>query len=322
MTHALVIRFLVRWKWTCDARGYRRAFVAALEIHRLPELRGEAARLLGERYARQRAAEPLLPEVTDIEAHVPVDGHVAVRGGKAVAYLAGARDGDMARWQFAGHAAREPEALRDLFALQAEQLGVSRFMLAVPASAVELIDAWFRLAFGCQAFWAIREVRPAEPVDFGGTIRPSTPDDLEAVLDFDELLFEHQARPPSFTGRTAPPRDELRREEAGMWDDPNQFPFVAERNGQIIGMLLLYLRPAGDLRVPDQNIDLAFAATRNDARGSGTGLALTAHALNWAHEQGFRSMTVDWRSVNLLSSRFWPRRGFRPQYLRLYRSVP
>jgi hypothetical protein len=33
-------------------------------------------------------------------------------------------------------------------------------------------------------------------------------------------------------------------------------------------------------------------------------------------------MTTDWRAVNLLSSRFWPRRGFRPQYLRLYRSVP
>ena len=33
-------------------------------------------------------------------------------------------------------------------------------------------------------------------------------------------------------------------------------------------------------------------------------------------------MTVDWRMVNLLSSRFWPRRGFRPQYLRLYRAVP
>ncbi len=47
-----------------------------------------------------------------------------------------------------------------------------------------------------------------------------------------------------------------------------------------------------------------------------------AHALNGAHERGFRSMTVDWRSVNLLSSRFWPRRGFRPQYLRLYRAVP
>ena len=296
--------------------------MAGLEIHPLSDLRDEAAALLEERYARQRTAEPLLPEVDDFGAHVPEDGHVATRDGEAVAYLAGALDGDLARWQFAGHAAREPEALRDLFALQADQLGVSRFMVTVPASAPELIDPWFRLAFGCQAFWAVREVEPAEPVDFGGTIRPCTPDDLEAVLDFDEILYDQQGRTPSFSDLTAPPRDELRREEAGMWDDPAQIPFVAERDGEVVGLLVLYRRPEGDLRVPDHNIDLAFAATRDGVRGSGAGLALTAHALSWAHEHGFRSMTVDWRSVNLLSSRFWPRRGFRPQYLRLYRAVP
>jgi GNAT superfamily N-acetyltransferase len=78
----------------------------------------------------------------------------------------------------------------------------------------------------------------------------------------------------------------------------------------------------GDLRVPAHNIDLAHAATLDDVRGTGVGLALTAHALQWAHDNGFRSMTTDWRVVNLLSSRFWPRRGFRPQYLRLYRAVP
>jgi GNAT superfamily N-acetyltransferase len=89
-----------------------------------------------------------------------------------------------------------------------------------------------------------------------------------------------------------------------------------------VGIVGLYRRPEGVLRVPTDNIDLAFAVTGDEVRGTGAGLALTAHALTWAHEQGFRSMTVDWRSVNLLSSRFWPRRGFRPQYLRLYRAVP
>jgi GNAT superfamily N-acetyltransferase len=74
--------------------------------------------------------------------------------------------------------------------------------------------------------------------------------------------------------------------------------------------------------VPDGNIDLAHAATEPQVRGSGAGLALTAHILRWAHEQGFRSITTDWRSVNLLASRFWPRRGWRETHYRLYRSVP
>jgi GNAT superfamily N-acetyltransferase len=293
-----------------------------LEIHPLSGLRDEAARLLAERFARQRAAEPLLPEIDDFEPHVPAEGHVATRGGKAVAYLAGAAAEDTARWLFAGHAAREPEALRDLFAIQAGELGVSRFVLAVPASEPALVDAWFRLAFGCQAVWAVREVEPVEPIDFGGTIRPATPDDVEALIDFDELLYVHQAVSPSFSGLEPPNRDDVRAEWDEVWGDDTFVPFLAERAGAIVGLLGLYRRPADDLRVPASNIDLAFAATTDDVRGTGVGLALTAHAMRFANEQGFASMTVDWRSVNLQSSRFWPRRGFRPQYLRLYRSVP
>jgi GNAT superfamily N-acetyltransferase len=298
---------------------YRRGPVPSLEIHPLSALRGEAAGLLAERFARQRAAEPLLPEVDDFEAHLPADGHVATRGGNAVAYLGGAVDGDMARWLFAGHAATEPEALRDLFALQAGEFGVSRFMLTVPASDRELIDVWFRLAFGCQAVWAVQEVGPAAAPGFGGSIRPATRDDTEAIIDFDLLLYVHQQGPPSFSEFAPPPREEVRAE---VWADDAFLPFVAERDGQPVGLLGLYRRPEGDLRVPSSNIDLAFAATLPGAQGSGVGLALTAFALNWAHEHDFRSLTVDWRSVNLLSSRFWTNRGFRPQYLRLYRAVP
>jgi GNAT superfamily N-acetyltransferase len=298
--------------------------MASLEIHPLSDLRDEAARLLAERFARQRAAEPLLPEIEDFAAHVPdEEGVVATRGGEAVAYLAGEVKGEIATVGFAGHAASEPEALRDLFAVLAERWDVSRFAVAVPASDEKLIDAWFRLAFGCQFMWAVQETRPAEPVDFGGSIRPGTADDLEAVAEFDEILWLLQARSPSFSGMTVPPRDEFREEWSTLWDE-EEFPahFVAERDGRTIGHALLYSRPEGDLRVPSGNIDLAHVATLDDVRGEGVGLALAHHVLGWAHEQGFRSMTTDWRSVNLLSSRFWPRRGFRPQYLRLYRAIP
>jgi hypothetical protein len=54
--------------------------VPSLEIHPLSDLRDEAAQLLAERFARQRAVEPLLPEIDDFEAHVPTEGHVATRG--------------------------------------------------------------------------------------------------------------------------------------------------------------------------------------------------------------------------------------------------
>jgi GNAT superfamily N-acetyltransferase len=52
------------------------------------------------------------------------------------------------------------------------------------------------------------------------------------------------------------------------------------------------------------------------------GRALTAHVLEWAKEHGYGSMTTDWRMMNLFASRFWPARGFRPTFLRMYRSIP
>ena len=36
----------------------------------------------------------------------------------------------------------------------------------------------------------------------------------------------------------------------------------------------------------------------------------------------FIALTSLMTNEQALSSRFWPRRGFRPQYLRLYRAVP
>jgi GNAT superfamily N-acetyltransferase len=295
----------------------------SLEIHAFSdEFREDAASLLAERHARERAAEPLLPEIDDYTAHVPEgEGAVATRGGEVVAYLIATVDGDRAAAGLAGCASSDPEAVRELYAHLASGWP-ARHQVLVPVSERELVDAWFRLAFGCQFMLAVRETEPTAPLHFGGSIRPGTPDDLAAVATFDRILWELQAGSPSFSGLDVDAED-FEAEWADTWDDPETFPhFVAELDGRVVGHALLYRRPTGDLRVPADNIDLAHAATLDEVRGQGVGLALTAHVLGWAHERGFRSMTTDWRSVNLLSSRFWPRRGWRPTHYRLYRAVP
>ena len=108
-----------------------------------------------------------------------------------------------------------------------------------------------------------------------------------------------------------------------LWQE-QEFPYhrLAEIDGRVVGHILLYDRPTGDLRVPEQNIDLAHAATLEDARGTGAMRALVAGAVDWAREQGYRSFTTDWRVVNLEASRYWPRQGFRPTFYRLARAVP
>ena len=67
---------------------------------------------------------------------------------------------------------------------------------------------------------------------------------------------------------------------------------------------------------------LGWAATLPGVRGSGAGLALTDGTFAWARERGHATIVTDWRVTNLLAARFWPARGFRPTFLRLYRAIP
>jgi GNAT superfamily N-acetyltransferase len=300
-----------------------------------------AAALLANRHARHRQAEPLLPEVSDFRAQLERDldhelagGVVALRGDDLVAYVIGRVEDDSllgdrrAIVDFAGCAATagQGEVIRDLYSALAARwvaAGATRHLALIPASDEALMDPWLRLAFGVQFVWAVRQTEAMKPVKAGVKIRPGTPDDLELVAKLDRNLHEYQAGPPSFSGVPIASDEEFRVDWSDLWDDADTYThFVAERNGLPVGHLVLYRRPTGDLRVPDHNIDLSHAVTLPAARRSGVSLALTGHALTWAHENGFRSMTIDWRSVNLLSSRFWPRRGFRPTYYRLYRALP
>ena len=300
-----------------------------------------AAALLANRHQRHRQAEPLLPKVDDFKAQLERDlahdgaaGVVAIRGDDVVAYLIGrlepdAHLGDIrAVVDFAGCAAAkgQGEAVRDLYAALAARwiaAGATRHLALIPASDEELTDPWLRLAFGVQYVWGVRETAALKPVEADVAIRPGTPNDLDLVARLDRSLYDHQAQSPSFSGLAIPSDEEFRSDWSDLWDDQQLYThFVADRDGTAVGHLVLYRRPTGDLRVPEKNIDLSHAATLPSARGTGVSVALTAHALTWAHKRGFRSMTTDWRSVNLLSSRHWPRLGFRPTYHRLYRSLP
>ena len=193
-------------------------------------------------------------------------------------------------------------------------------MVFVPASYAELVDAWFRLSFGASAVLAMRETGPEEPYDGDVGIRPGMPEDFGTAARLELAMHEAMQPSPSFSDLALQSAEEI--EAEWLEDDFSPFElFVAERAGRIVGHLLLYRRPA-DLRVPPDAIDLGQASTFPEERGSGVGRALTAHAITWAHENGYPTMTTDWRMTNLWASRFWPKRGFRPTFLRLYRSIP
>jgi ribosomal protein S18 acetylase RimI-like enzyme len=303
----------------------------------------QAAELLAERHRRQRLAEPLLPARFEegATAHTEVEaawakegsaGAVALRGGKIVGYLVGAA-GDDAVWganewvESAGHAAEEPEVVRDLYAEVAKQWveqGRNRHWAVVPAGDHALVEAWFRLSFGQQQAYAIRAVEP-EPWPEGA--RVAEPRDVEALVELSPLLSDHHLLSPVFSGRLLDlSADELRAEIEEDLENDGVGTFVAELDGRIVGNFVIAPVELSSMHTglarPDRACYLAFAIVDPAARGSGSGLALTQACFAWAHEAGYKTMVTDWRVTNLLASRFWPRRGFRLTFLRLYRSIP
>lgn len=297
----------------------------------------DAAELLAARHRRQLAEEPLLAAEPDFRAEVEeawreegASGSALIEDGRLRGYLIAApRSFTNAGliWNLVGFAGLalegDPEVLRDLYADAAGRwvdAGQTRHGVYVPVSEPGLIDAWFRLCFGASGVTAARETA-VERFDSELMLRDGTPEDMEAAVRLDAAMAESMQPAPSFSGMTAISDEESMEDWRDAWDDAEIKHFVAERDGRVVGHLVLYKGRTG-LRIPADSIDISDASTEPEARGAGAGRALTARALTWAHENGYRSMTTDWRMTNLLASRFWPKRGFRTTFLRMYRSIP
>jgi predicted N-acetyltransferase YhbS len=318
--------------------------VSRLEVISFGEEHLDAAgELLAARHGRHRLAEPLLPARyeepdaarAEVEACWRKDGAVgavAVRGGEIVGYLVGA-PADDAVWganewvELAGHAVDEPEVVRDLYAAVAEGWLAQdrhRHWALVPASDTALVDAWFRLSFGQQQAYGICEVRETA---WPEGVRQAEPHDVEALVELAPRLSDHQLLSPVFSGRSVDwTVEELRAEIEQDIASETVGNLVAELDGRVVANFEVVPVELSSmhkgLASPERACYLGFAIVDLAVRGSGAGLALTQASFAWAHEAGYETMVTDWRVTNLLASRFWPSRGFRTTFARLYRSIP
>jgi ribosomal protein S18 acetylase RimI-like enzyme len=311
--------------------------MSGLEIHPFSDEHLDAAAgLLEARHQAHRAAEPLLAD-HDFRAEVEVlwggdeaSGAVGIRAGRVVGYVLGIRKDP--RWGAnvwvdpAGHSAEEAEDVRDLYGVAATRWvdeGRTRHYVVAPASDAPLLDAWSRLSFGRQHALAVCQI---PEVEWPAGVRLADDRDLDAIVDIAPVLADHQDGSPVFGNVPREPAEESRRGIADDLANHELANLVAELDGSVIGFLQmapteLSSTHAGLARLPGAAF-LSFAATKPEARGLGTGVAMTNAGFAWARDHGYETMVTDWRETNLLASRFWPKRGFRRTFLRLYRSIP
>jgi GNAT superfamily N-acetyltransferase len=306
---------------------------------------GPAGRLLAERHRRHRVAEPLLPrrfedpaaaqlEVEDAWRRDHASGAIALLDGTFAGYLIGAPRPPRA-WgpnvwvEAAGHAVSEPELVRDLYAGASmrwvEDARTCHYVLAPNDAA--LIDMWFKLGFGQQHAHGVREIPPiALNRPQGVSVRRAGQADIDAAVMLDLVLPEYQAGPPVFSRGPVPAPADVRAELETDLTDPTFGIFIAEIDGHpagsAVGAPASVSSTHSGLARPDSAAILGYAATLPEFRGRGVGVALTEAVFEWARKGDYSTIIVDWRVTNLLSSRFWPRRGFRESFIRLYRSIP
>ncbi len=306
-----------------------------------------AAEALAARHRGHRAAQPLLdPRYAEaaacraeIEALGTTDGAsgaAAHDGSRLSGFVLGAPRpapvwGPNVWIEVAGHAADDPETLRDTYAAAAQpwvDAGRTAHYVVVPVHDAAMVDAWFRLGFGLQHVHAARPTPdPATlgPVPPAVTLRAARRTDVRVLAELDLLLPAHQELSPCFSAGEVPGLEEAMADWEDDLGDDRFATWVAEVDGDVVGSVVACPLTVSNghrgLAAPNDAGYLGQAIVHPGARGRGIGRVLGEQALRWSAEQGYPSTVTDWRATNLLSSRAWPALGFEPTFLRLHRVV-
>jgi GNAT superfamily N-acetyltransferase len=315
-----------------------------------PEHFDDLAALAAGTHARARQLEPLLPEPYSdpaavrqiVAAAAQSGGFVAHRGGQLTAGIVGGVGNRSETGGAAGLlsaqvpvlcASGHPDDLADCYAAAAREWVNSeamRHVVTVLAGDRTTHDTLVSLGFGREQAYAVREIPPDgsldEPMDDRRatnpvTVRRATSDDLDLVLPVTAVVTEHQRLSPTFSMASAAWFEQLPAAMAVELADETAYIHVAvDEHGTAVGLAASYDEPSTPI-VPELSVELSLVGVRPDRRGLGIGSRLTAAALEDARLRGRRSVHADWRTTNLLSARYWPRRGFRPVAYRMVRTI-
>jgi ribosomal protein S18 acetylase RimI-like enzyme len=197
----------------------------------------------------------------------------------------------------------------------------------VPASEGEILRVWFGLSFGIEHVHAVLDLEslPSEESVSppGVSLRLATAEDKAALARVSDVVWRHQVGAPVWGAMLPENVDTNRAGWVELLDDPTADVWLALERGEIVGTQAYYPSEMTGVHLLGgaSTGHLAIAGTRAEARGRGIATALTRAGLEHARRRGYAFCETDWRSTNLLSSRFWPRFGFRPAFYRLARRI-
>jgi ribosomal protein S18 acetylase RimI-like enzyme len=305
------------------------------------------ARLLADRHVQHRRRVPALPvayadpaacrdEIASLHARAS-DAIVAVDGDDIAGYMVATHLEDSTwgsnRWiEPPGWAVADPEVVRDLWGFLArvwQQQDVTQFSAVVPTHDLAM-GMWQRLGFGWQQAFGIRRTTDDRRLDADApsptvVIRPAREVDIPVLAELDHLMDLHLTRAPVVSLLTPITVEEAVRDWSESVTDEEFSPWVAERDGRVIGSAVgcpstKSRMHSGMAGIPEAFM-LASVSVMPDARGRGVGRTLGRRIIEVGQQRGYQWIVTDWRVTNIEASRAWEALGFEMSFLRLHRSV-
>jgi GNAT superfamily N-acetyltransferase len=149
----------------------------------------------------------------------------------------------------------------------------------------------------------------------GLRVRRAGPTDIDAVVALGMVVIRFDANFGSVTERTSS-EPALRREMASLLSDQQPWVWLAERDGEPVGMLAAErpdrARWIAPMTGPAPVAYLQEMGVRADQRARGTGAAMAAAFHRDATEAGVPLILLHYAQVNPLSAPFWSQQGYRP----------
>ena len=146
-------------------------------------------------------------------------------------------------------------------------------------------------------------------------IRTASRADFEAMSAvFEEGDLLHRANLPDLYRKPANPPARSQAFIEAILADPDALLMLAEKEGQVIGVLHATVRDAPDVSIlmPRRYGVINDVAVQHELRGLGVGQALMRAAEEWAHDKGAREVELNVYFFNQSAINFYELLGYEP----------
>lgn len=182
-----------------------------------------------------------------------------------------------------------------------------------------LHDALANLGFARHGVYGVQAVT-SRRADSHVDVRIAELADLDVVARLALIEMQHRARPPMFGPMNNPPLADLVAKHRALHTG-GAVHLLATLDRRDVGLLTVEPGSRVPRLCPPDQPYIGPTVTVPDARGRGVGRALVDAALDWADQQGYQWISVDFEAANPLSRPFWLGAGFRPTGYSLLRLI-